>query len=199
MTQDATPPKSDSAASGLPSQTFRSSSLSARKPTRFAFRPEAEARAAIAAALDLIDLPALSFVGEIRPIGRQDFVLEAQLTARAVQPCSVTLAPVPCRIDDAVRRRFDADFKAPEAEEAEMVDDEVEPLPEVLDIAAIAAEALALALPLYPRAPGAELGEAVFAAPGTKPLAEADLKPFAGLADLAARLKKPDSDPSAQD
>lgn len=195
-----TPPTSanPSLPAGFPTQPLRSAALSARKPTRFAFHPEAEGRAAIAAALGLLDLPALSFSGEIRPAGRHDFELTAKLTARAVQPCSVTLAPVPCRIDEPVHRRFDADFQAPDAEEAEMVDDEVEPLPDIIDIAAIAAEALALALPLYPRAKGAELGEAVFAAPGTKPLAEADLKPFAGLAGLADRLKKADSDPSAE-
>ena len=182
----------------MPTQPLRSAALSARKPTRFAFQPDAEGRTAIAASLGLIGLSKLSFTGEIRPTGRHDFTLEARIEAQAVQPCSISLAPVPCRIAEDVRRRFDADFKAPEAEEAEMIDDEVEPLPEVLDIAAIAVEALSLALPLYPRAPGAELGEAVFAAPGTKPLAEADLKPFAGLADLAARLKKPDSDASDQ-
>lgn len=182
----------------IPSQPLRTAALSARKPTRFAFHPDAEGRTAIAASLGLIGLSKLSFTGEIRPTGRHDFTLEARIEAQAVQPCSISLAPVPCRIAEDVRRRFDADFKAPEAEEAEMIDDEVEPLPEILDIAAIAVEALSLALPLYPRAPGAELGEAVFAAPGTKPLAEADLKPFAGLADLAARLKKPDSDASDQ-
>lgn len=182
----------------IPSQPLRTAALSARKPTRFTFQPDAAARTAIAASLGLIGLSKLSFTGEIRPTGRHDFTLEARIEAQAEQPCSISLAPVPCRIAEDVRRRFDADFKAPEAEEAEMIDDEVEPLPEILDIAAVAVEALSLALPLYPRAPGAELGEAVFAAPGTKPLAEADLKPFAGLADLAARLKKPDSDASDQ-
>lgn len=198
MTDTSDPSTNSGQLAGFPSQPLRSAALSARKPTRFNFHPDVEGRAAIAAALGLLDLPGLTFVGEIRPSGRHDFELTAHLTSRAVQPCSVTLAPVPCRIDEDVRRRFVADFKAPEAEEAEMVDDEVEPLPEVIDIAAIAAEALALALPLYPRAKGAELGEAVFAAPGTKPLQEADLKPFAGLAALADKLKKADFDPSSE-
>lgn len=191
-------PFADRPAVDLPTQPIRTGALSARKPTRFAFKPDAEARALIAASLELLDLPALSFVGEIRPTGRHDFTLEARLEAQAVQPCSVTLAPVPCRIAQDVRRRYDADFKMPEAEEAEMVDDEIDPLPEVIDIALVAIESLALALPLYPRAPGAALGEAVFAPPGVAPIAEADLKPFAGLADLAARMKKPSSDPSSQ-
>jgi uncharacterized metal-binding protein YceD (DUF177 family) len=169
--------------------TFRTAALSARKPTRFAFRPDAETRAAMAAELGLIELPFLELTGEIRPAGRNDFQLEALLKAHAVQPCSVTLAPVPCKLEDSVRRRYDADFQAPDAEEAEMVDDELEPLPEVLDIRLIAQEALALALPLYPRAKGAELQDANFAPPGVTPLNDTDLKPFAGLQGLADKLK----------
>ena len=62
----------------------------------------------------------------------------------------------------------------------------VEPMPEVIDLAEVAAEALALALPLYPRAPGAELGEPWCLPPdGVTPLTDADLKPFAALPRLA--------------
>jgi uncharacterized metal-binding protein YceD (DUF177 family) len=62
----------------------------------------------------------------------------------------------------------------------------------VIDVAALGIEALALALPLYPRAPGAAFGEAVFAAPGVAPLTSESLRPFAGLASLAEKLKKPE-------
>lgn len=182
----------------FPTMQLRSRELSARKPTRFAFRPTAEERRVIADSLGLIDLPKFGFSGEITPRGRADFVLSADLWADVVQPCSVTLAPVPAHLEERVRRQYEADFHAPETEEAEMVDDEAEPLPEVLDIAAIAAEALALALPLYPRATGAELGEAVFADQGVAPLAAADLKPFAGLAGLAEKLKNRDSGSSSE-
>lgn len=177
---------------------FVTKSLAARKPTRFDFCPDAPARAAMAAALGLIDVPALRLQGELRPVGRHDFDLVADLTARAVQPCSVTLAPVPCSLHEAVHRRFSADYTAPEGDEVEMADDETDPLPEVLDIAEIAAEALALALPQYPRAPGAELGEAVFAGPGVAPLSDTDLRPFSGLAALAEKLKTPSSGSSSE-
>lgn len=173
----------------LPSLPYRVQQLSSRKPTRFAFTPDAADRAAIAAALGLINLPFLSFKGEITPAGRADFAVSAALTAKVVQPCSITLAPVPASIDEAISRRFDADFQPSEGEEVELTADDPEPLPEILDIAAMAIEELALALPLYPRAAGAELGEAVFAAPGVEPLKQADLNPFAGLAGLAAKLK----------
>ena len=43
--------------------TYRSAALSHRKPTRFRLAPDAAARAALAASLDLIDLPELLFEG----------------------------------------------------------------------------------------------------------------------------------------
>lgn len=174
--------------------SFRRTELSARKPTRFDFRPDPAQTAAFIAELGLLDLPHLRLKGEIRPVGRSDFELAAQLVAEAVQPCAVTLAPVPARIDETVQRRFVADWQDPEGDEVEMPeDDTVEPLPDVIDLVEVTREALALALPLYPRAPGAELGEAVFAAPGTAPIRDEDLKPFAGLAALKAKLE-PGSD-----
>lgn len=173
---------------------FRRTELSSRKPTRFDFRPDPAQTAALVAELGLLDLAALHLKGEIRPIGRSDFELAAQLSADVVQPCAVTLAPVPARIDEPVLRRFIADWQDPEGDEVEMPeDDSAEPLPEVIDLVDVTREALALALPLYPRAPGAELGEAVFAAPGTAPIRDEDLKPFAGLAALKAKLE-PGSD-----
>ncbi len=175
----------------FPALPFRVAGLSQKKPTRFDFIPDAEGRAAVAAALGLIDLPDLRLKGEIRPAGRHDFELVADLTALAVQPCSVTLAPVETRIAEPVARRYLADFTPAEGEEVEMSDDDTtEPLPEVIDAGAVAVEALALALPLYPRAPGVELGEAVFTEPGVAPLRDEDARPFAGLAALAEKMKQ---------
>jgi uncharacterized metal-binding protein YceD (DUF177 family) len=76
---------------------------------------------------------------------------------------------VPARIDETVRRRYLADYAEPEGEEVEVPeDDSAEPMPEAIDLAEVLREALALALPPWPRAPGAELGEAVFAAPAPR-------------------------------
>ncbi len=173
-----------------PSPTsFRTGGLSPRKPTRFSYAPNAEARAALASELGLLGLHAMQFRGEITPVGRDEMVLTAQLTAVADQSCIVTLVPVRSRVDEAVRRRFIAGLAPPDGEEVEMPeDDTTEPMPEVIDTAAIAAEALMLALPLYPRAPGAELGVIAAAPEGVVPLSDADLKPFAGLAALAGKL-----------
>jgi uncharacterized metal-binding protein YceD (DUF177 family) len=168
---------------------FRTGGLSPRKPTRFRYEPDADAREVLAREIGLLGLKALVLDGEIRPSGRDELVLSARLVAQADQACVVTLAPVPARIDQTVTRRYVAGMTTPEGDEAEMPeDDSVEPLPEVIDLTEIAAEALALALPEYPRAPGAELGMAVHAAAGVKPITDDDLKPFSGLAGLADRL-----------
>lgn len=179
----------------LVSQTvMRVGALSGRKPTRFRFLPTSDERGLIAKSLNLINLPSLEMVGEIRPEGRGDYTLEAKLTAHAVQACSITLAPVQARVSESFVRRYLAQFEYPDADEYEIPeDDTTEPLPEVIDLTLVATEALALALPLYPRAEGASLGAKVFAPPGAEPLTDDVLKPFAGLAGLASALKK---DPS---
>lgn len=173
----------------LPRLPFRISALATRKATRFALRPDADERKAIAEAMGLLDLPAFTFVGQLQPEGRRDFRLTGELQANVAQACVVSLVPVPARITETVTRVYLADYTEPTEEEAEMMADETEPLPEEIDVVQVAVEALALSLPPFPRAPGAELGEAVFAAPGVSPLRQADLNPFAGLAGLAEKMK----------
>ena len=163
--------------------------LPARKATRFDLTPDADTRAALAAHAGLLALPFLRFRGEVQPKGRSDLRLTATLDAVVVQPCSVTLAPVTTRLTETVERRYLADFADSTGDEVELDgNDTDEPLPEVIDPGQVATEALILALPLYPRAHGAALGEAVFAPPGAEPLVDADLRPFAGLAALRATL-----------
>ncbi len=173
---------------------FRTGGLSPRKPTHFSYAPDAEARRRLAESLGLLGLQHLAFTGQITPDGRDAMVLTATLVAECDQACIVTLVPVRARITEAVRRRYVAGLTAPESDEMEMPEDDTEePMPEVIDLAEIAAEALVLTLPLYPRAPGAELGEVVVAPKGVTPLGDSDLKPFAGLSVLAGRLAaKPD-------
>ncbi|MGV8986282.1 MAG: YceD family protein [Cypionkella sp.] len=175
---------------GLPTMPFRVTAIAGRTSTHVRFRPSAPERRAIAQILGLVELPMLEFDGDIRPSGKRDMVLEGKLVATVVQPCSISLEPVTTKISDQVKRRFIADYKLPEDNEVEIPeDDSIEALPEVIDAAAVTVEALALALPLYPRAPGVELGEAVFTEPGASPLRDGDLKPFAGLAGLVAKAR----------
>jgi uncharacterized metal-binding protein YceD (DUF177 family) len=152
-------------------------------------RPDAAQRNALALFLGLSAIPALRFTGDLRALGRSDLVLEARLEATVIQPCVISLAPVTTTIAVPVLRRYLRDYVQPDVDEAEMPDDDTsEALPDCIDPGSVMTEALALALPDYPRAPGAVHGEVAVAPPGALPLRDADVKPFAGLAHLAGRL-----------
>lgn len=167
----------------LPRHVLRLSEGNQRQTIPFALEPDAAARAAVAAELGIPAVKKLRFTGRLVPQGRQDWRLMAELGATVVQDCVVTLAPVTSRIDEPVERVYAADFLDPEAAEAEMPEDDVEPLPASLDLGEVMLEALALALPPYPRAEGVELGELVITEPGAEPLTEEKAKPFAALKD----------------
>ncbi len=171
---------------------FRVSGLSSRAPTSFSLRPEAPERDTIAHELDINGIRKLSFEGQIAPLGKRGWRLSATLGATVVQSCVVTLAPVVTRIDEEIQRTFVPPEQIRQPEEGSEIempeDDTTEPLGEIISARAAMVESLALALPLYPRADGAELGEAVFAEDGAEPLRDEDLKPFAGLAGLRDKL-----------
>jgi uncharacterized metal-binding protein YceD (DUF177 family) len=176
-------------------QRLRLGDLPGRKPTRFRLEPDEAARAALAARLDLLALKKLRFEGTLTPKGRGDWTLSATLGATVTQPCVATLAPVTTRIDEAVERIYSAHYAEPEGDEVEIPeDDRLEPLPETLDLAAVIAEALALALPLYPRAAEPGAGDAIATPPGAEPLTEESVRPFAGLKALKDRLDGGDGD-----
>lgn len=85
-----------------------------------------------------------------------------RVVAEVVQTCSVSLEPVPARVEEGFELVFDpaAETPAPAAElEVSLEEDEVEPLPAGgLDAGELVAEHLALGLEPYPRVPGVELG-----------------------------------------
>lgn len=165
---------------GLPySHRLRVAHLSARQPTAVELEPDADERQRIAAALDLTDLPAARLDARIAPASNGAWELTGRLTARVVQPCVVTLAPVETALDEPVRRLYSPHAAEPSEAEAEMPDDETEPLAQTIDAGAVLVEALSLALPLYPRSPGAALDPAPEDEPDTR-------RPFAGLGALLA-------------
>lgn len=177
----------------LPRSQLRLADLTTRRATAFALVPTADERRAVADALGITGVRKLRFSGQLEPIGRTDWALKADLGATVVQDCVVTLAPVTTRIDETITRSYVADLTEPEASEVEMPeDDTVEPLPAIIDLAQVMIEALALALPLYPRAEGADLGAAVATPQGAAPLTDEDTKPFAGLGALRDSLAKKD-------
>ena len=159
--------------------------------------PDSAVLAALREDLELVGLRKVSLRGSLQPEGKRDWRLEAMLGATVTQPCVVTLAPVTTRIDEPVRRIWRAELPEVSGDEVEMPEDvSEEQLGREIDLGAVLIEALALALPPWPRAEGAELGEAVFAEPGSQPMRDDDAKPFAGLAGLRDALSK---DPSGGD
>ncbi|ABD54704.1 YceD family protein [Jannaschia sp. CCS1] len=172
------------------------SRLGRASDTEVSVEPDAEARKRIAEDLSLLSLRKLRLTGTLTAMGKYDWNLRARLGATAVQECVVTLEPVTTRIDTDLIRNYVVDLPEPTEDDYEIPeDDTTEALPQTLDLIALITEALALALPDYPRAEGVELGQAVFAAPGVAPMTDEDAKPLAGLAALRDKLAKGTDDP----
>ncbi|MEH6834547.1 MULTISPECIES: YceD family protein [Falsihalocynthiibacter] len=195
MTNDPTP---QSPALAPWAHPMRVADLAQRTETKFSIIPSAAVLKAIAADIDVLTLKKMRFEGKLSARGKTDWALVAKLGATVTQNCVVTLVPVNTRVDVPVQRVFIADHSVFEGEpnedgEIEMHTDETrEPLQGVIDLGEIMLEALALAVPLYPRADGAALESAQFTAPGTTPMQDEDARPFAGLANLLKTGDKPD-------
>ncbi|MGR3540978.1 MAG: YceD family protein [Hasllibacter sp.] len=155
----------------------------------FDWRPDPEATKAMAERLGLLGLSKVRLNGSVRP-DAGGWRLDARLGATVRQPCGITLAPVATRLEEEVLRRYGEAPPAPPGEtEMSAEADEWEEAPDTLDLAAVAEEAISLALPAFPRAEGAELGEAVFAEEGVAPMTDEDARPFAGLRALRAGME----------
>lgn len=150
---------------------------------------EAE-RAALSAEHGLVGLDALSADVDVRRAAGGLIVVDGRIRASLVQTCVVSLVPVPQAIDESFHLSFatagsDAAPPKPRPGAEVMVDPEIDQ-PDLLegstlDLGAIVAEQLALALDPYPRAPGAALPPEA-AADGDRPES-----PFAALAALKSR------------
>ncbi|MEP2029014.1 MAG: YceD family protein [Paracoccaceae bacterium] len=181
------------ALASLPTAPLRVADLPQNSEAPFDLRPGAEELAVVADYLELLGLRKLSFKGTLQALGHKDWELNGTLGATVIQPCVVTLDPVTTRIDVPVRRQFTKTLEVFDEEEVEMPEDEaIEPLGTVIDPAKVMLEALALALPLYPRKEGASLDNAVFSEPGVAPMTDQDARPFAGLAALRNTPDKED-------
>lgn len=163
---------------------------------------EAAERAAIAAALDLISLDALSYEARLAPDQGDGWRLEGVLRADLAQRCVVSLEPAPERIEEPFERlwRPAATLAAAEnaADAGDLEEDwaaaqtleslpEIEPTPDPIDLGPVLLETLALALAPYPRAPGARFDGLNHGPPGAAPLTDETAKPFAALEALRAR------------
>lgn len=175
-----------------PQSQIRMADLKTAGGRAFHYVPDADTLTGLAGALDLTRLSKVRLEGDIVPAGGNGWDLTANLGATVEQPCVVTFVPVRTRIDTGVERRYRAGLAEPEAgAEQEMPeDDALEPLPGVIDLAAILHEELSLAIPPFPRSPEAESANRVFTEPGKAQMTDEDARPFAA---LAALRKKDDS------
>jgi uncharacterized metal-binding protein YceD (DUF177 family) len=140
--------------------------------------------------LGLTDLRKTRITGTLSPEGHKNWRFQGQVGASVTQECVVSLQPVKTRIDVPVTRLFLGDWQEPDADSVtEMtLDEDTEPLGREINLHDIALEAIALALPDFPRAPDATLEKQAFAEPGITPMSDEDAKPFAGLAALKDKM-----------
>lgn len=183
--------------SDKPSHIIRFADLPTRKRTQVVIEPDADARRALADAIDALSIRKLRFEGTLLPKGKHDWRLEGHLGATVQQACVVTLDPVTTRIDEDIERSYLRDLDDPDADEVEVEvtdNDTIDPLPETLDLMDVIAEALTLALPAYPRKDGAEAQTVGVTEPGKSVMTDEDARPFAGLAALRDSLENKDTD-----
>ena len=173
------------------STALRVADLSQNHPTTFDIQPDIAMLTALAQELGLRGLRKVKFAGKIEAKDRRDWLLTATLGATVLQNCVISLDPITTRIDMPIKRYFVAGAMTSDEPEVEMPsDDNAEQLESHIAPYAVMSEALALAVPQYPRKESIELGEAVYTEPGQEPMRDEDTRPFAGLADLHNQLKK---------
>ena len=178
------------------SHSLRLADLPQKRPTHVRLVPDAGQLEALSDRLGVDALRKARFEATLTPGPGKDWTLSGHLGATVVQPCRVTTDPVTTRIEEDIARRYSPDFD-PEAAmvenaEVEMADEGLEALPAALDLGEVLEEVLALAIPAFPRAAGAEDIDLSVAPPGSAPLTDDSVRPFAGLAALRAKLDTPE-------
>ncbi|MCK4860484.1 MAG: DUF177 domain-containing protein [Rhodobacteraceae bacterium] len=176
------------------SRIVRVSSLNNTVDFEFDDVPTEDETNEMAALFDVVSIRKMRFQGVIAPFEDNGWLLEGKLGVSVSQNCVVTLERVRTRLDLDIRRIF-TPMADPDENEITLDashNDEVEPLGKEIDLGLVAMEALALAIPEYPRVEGAELPESSFSPPETSDIEEEAPKPFAGLAALKEKLSNPD-------
>ncbi len=142
---------------------------------------DAAARAAVAAAAGVNEVPQLTAAFDVKRHGRDGLHVVGTVSARVRQTCVVTLDPVENEVAEGIDLVFvPASALGSLASEVNLGAEAIEP-PEalidgVVDLGAVATEFLTLAIDPYPRKPGA-----VFDPPHS---ADEGSHPFAALAAL---------------
>ncbi|MEM6578730.1 MAG: DUF177 domain-containing protein [Pseudomonadota bacterium] len=159
----------------------------------FTLQVSTEMTERVKSGLGLQDLRKLRLTGRLSPQGRSDWHLRAQLGATAIQDCIATGAPVLTRIDTDLERIYVADWAAhlPTDADAEVPeDDRFDPLGDFIDLEQLVTEAMALALPDFPRSEDADTVDMSVRPPGADPIENESTRPFAALADLKRKLEE---------
>jgi uncharacterized metal-binding protein YceD (DUF177 family) len=155
----------------------------------FELAPDAETRKRLAEVANVVSVPALKVLLEVRPIGADGAEVVGKLEGVVRQTCVASLE----EFDNPVSENFSVDFAAnPESEASSDDEEEIEDLPDPIvdgkiDLGALATEFLILAVDPYPRKPGAEFAPL----PAEAPAPEPKQSPFAELSSLKDRIKKP--------
>lgn len=168
--------------------------------THFERTATAAEREALRDAYGILDVGALTIALEFRPWRKTGYRVTGTLDARTTQSCVVTLEPVEQVIHEDIDMTYlpqaDAERLARRTEEEGeiVVDVESRDPPEgfsgpELDIGALAAEVLALAIDDYPRKPGVTFEGGDGAAPDEDAGEDEKRSPFAALADHALARK----------
>ncbi len=169
--------------------------LRAHKAISFDETPTEAESEAIRDTLGLRGLRKMRFQGTLSPIGKRGWLVEGQLGASITQECVVTLDPIKTRIDAQVSLRFLPESMIEDDTPEDVLEDDVEPLGEVIDLGQVAVEALMLAMPDYPRTETAEPVHITAEPEGAAPIKDEETKAFAGLAALRDKLGSSDGSP----
>lgn len=176
------------------SRTLKVSSLNNTVDYEFDEVPSENETNEMAALFDVVSIRKMRFTGAISPFDDDGWLLEGKLGVTVSQNCVVTLERVRTRLDLDIRRIF-TPMATPDENDITLDashNDELEPLGREIDLGLVAMEALALAIPEYPRIEGAELPESSFSPPDASDIEEEAPKAFAGLAALKEKLSNPD-------
>ncbi len=173
---------------------LRISDMPKSKSTAFDIWFTPEEMTEIATVLSAVAVNKMRISGKINPSGAKDWLLHANVGATVTQTCVITLEPVQTRVDTPITLTYCADYQVDGTESVTKMttDENIEPLAAEIDLTDIAIEAVALALPDYPKSTNAELETSNFSAKGVIPMTDADTKPFASLASLKDKLVKED-------
>ena len=134
--------------------------------------------------LQIISLSKLSLKITLKAQGKANWKLSGHVGASVTQACVITLEDVKERIDVPIDRLYLADFDRFEAQNRSetKLDETVEPLPQAVDLFALALEVVALNLTQFPKREGINLD--ALDLPINQP--NSSLNPFAALEALKA-------------